>query len=126
MVDKDAEGTVAERLQKLGVKGVLVQMAKNRQVLDLRCEMPTCYCPEGRRDSSLGPPPGTLPSAFGHRMPITTQPKKDGGHLRPWNVRLAHAVHPQTSTRTHPRLSRWSPSLRRPREAPISYQARTG
>jgi len=33
----EAQGTVAERLRKLGVRKVLVQMAMNEQLLDLAC-----------------------------------------------------------------------------------------
>jgi hypothetical protein len=43
MTNREVQGTVAERLNALGVKGVLVEVAKNGQILRLRCEMPTCY-----------------------------------------------------------------------------------
>jgi hypothetical protein len=38
--------TVAQQLHDLGVKGVLVQMAARGQIVELLCEMPTCYCPK--------------------------------------------------------------------------------
>jgi hypothetical protein len=46
----DAAGreTVAEKLPELGVSGVLVQMAQRPQIIELRCEMPMCYCHKGR------------------------------------------------------------------------------
>lgn len=43
------KGTVAERLKELGVGGMLVQMAERGQLLELECEMPTCYSPYGPR-----------------------------------------------------------------------------
>jgi hypothetical protein len=57
--------TVAERLGELGVRGVLVQMATNGQILDLKCEMPTCYRegehPDGRRQFDAWPDPPYAP-----------------------------------------------------------------
>jgi hypothetical protein len=82
-------GSVAEQLPKLGVRGVLVQMADKGQILQLQCEMPTCYCPKGRRRFQdrprTTPFPDWAPNADHH--PTL---KMDGGHLDPWNVRLAH------------------------------------
>jgi hypothetical protein len=74
-------------LQILNVNGVLVQMAKNGQILKLRCEMPTCYCPEGRKHfvQRIAPPPKWSPNA--DHYPTL---KKDNGRLQPSNVRLAH------------------------------------
>ena len=40
--------TVADQLRKRGVRGVLVQMAQRGQIIELRCEMPMCYCHKGR------------------------------------------------------------------------------
>jgi hypothetical protein len=87
MTNREVQGTVAERLNALGVKGVLVEMAKNGQILRLRCEMPTCYCPNGRKDfvprsaaeREWSPNPDHYPTL-----------KMDRGQLKPWNVRLAH------------------------------------
>ncbi len=43
------DDTLVDRLrEELGVRGVLVQMAKRRQIIELRCEMPSCYCHKGR------------------------------------------------------------------------------
>lgn len=45
----EAGDRVAEELRgRLKMKGVLVEMAKLGQILELRCEMPQCYCPKGR------------------------------------------------------------------------------
>ena len=91
VAERDTSGTLAERLQALGVKGVLVQMAKNGQILELRCEMPTCYCPTGREHFDPWPDPRHAP---GHEWSPNADHhptlKMDGGHLKPWNVRLAH------------------------------------
>ncbi len=38
-----ADKSVADQLRRLGVKGVLVQMAERGQLLALKCEMPQCY-----------------------------------------------------------------------------------
>lgn len=47
--DPDCMGhTVGDKLQALGISGVLWLMAERAQILELACEMPTCYCPKGR------------------------------------------------------------------------------
>ena len=44
-----AAGTSAvEQLEALGVGGILWQLAKDGQIIDVRCEMPQCYCHRGR------------------------------------------------------------------------------
>lgn len=58
-----------------GVRGVLVEMAKHRQIIKLRCEMPSCYCPKriGVLREEIDPSPrlgtiaGPLPKALGAR-----------------------------------------------------------
>jgi Recombinase len=79
--------TIVDRLRKLGVRGVLVQMAKCRQIIELQCEMPNCYCPNGRThfDPKTHPPGPWDPSAD-HYPKL----KSDGGQLVAWNVRLSH------------------------------------
>ena len=81
--------TVADRLRELGVRGVLVQMAQRGQIVEVRCEMPTCYCPSGRAhfDPKSHPPDLWDPSADHY-----PRLRSDGGHLVPWNVRLAHVL----------------------------------
>ena len=37
----------ADELVERGVRGVLLQMAKSGQIIELRCEMPKCYCQQG-------------------------------------------------------------------------------
>jgi hypothetical protein len=77
-----------QELQELGVRGVLLQTARDGQIIDVRCEMPQCYCARGRRhfDPKLpqvdwSPTPDHYPRLKAH-----------GGHLTPHNVRLAHRL----------------------------------
>lgn len=87
MANGEVQGTVAERLKALGVRGVLIDMAKNGQILRLRCEMPTCYCPNGREDFDSRNAPKREWSPNPDHHPTL---KMDRGQLKPWNVRLAH------------------------------------
>ena len=82
---------LADELRKRRARSILIRMATNGQLLELRCEMPTCYCPKGRRefdswydvvepaDRKWCPNPDHYPTL-----------DKDGGILEPANVRLAH------------------------------------
>ena len=85
----DLKGPVAEQLGKLGVKGVLAKMAMNGQLLELVCEMPTCYCPKGRRRFQYRPPRTPFPP-WAPNADHYPKLRMDGGTLEPWNVRLAH------------------------------------
>jgi hypothetical protein len=87
---RQAEGDTAavQKLQERGVRGVLLQMARDGQITDVRCEMPQCYCFGGRRhfdprlpQSDWSPTPDHYPRLKAH-----------GGHLTPDNVRLAHRL----------------------------------
>jgi hypothetical protein len=83
----DAGATAVEKLEKLGVHGILWQLARDGQIIDVRCEMPQCYCFRGRShfdDPRLGPPDWSLTADHYPRL------KMHGGHLTPDNVRLAH------------------------------------
>ncbi len=82
----DAGEPSVERLQALGVRGILLQLARDGQLIDVRCEMPQCYCFRGRRyfdpkssRSDWSPTPDHYPRLRSH-----------GGQLTPDNVRLAH------------------------------------
>lgn len=84
----EAAAAAVQKLQELGVRGVLLQMARNGQIIDVRCEMPQCYCFRGRRhfdprlpQSDWSPTPDHYPRLKAH-----------GGHLTPDNVRLAHRL----------------------------------
>src|SRR4051794_3408579 len=81
-----AKASAVERLEELGVRGILRQLAQHGQIIDVRCEMPQCYCSRGRRyfdpkstRSDWSPTPDHYPKLTAH-----------GGQLTPDNVRLAH------------------------------------
>src|SRR5688500_10449009 len=38
----DAEETPVQKLERLGVRGILWQLARDCQLIDVRCEMPQC------------------------------------------------------------------------------------
>jgi hypothetical protein len=49
--------TAVEKLKALGVRGILLQLAEHRQIVDVRCEMPQCYChrgPQALRSEAVG------------------------------------------------------------------------
>jgi hypothetical protein len=84
----DAGETPVEKLEALGVRGVLLQLAQDGQIIDVRCEMPQCYSFQGRGyfeprspRSDWSPTPDHYPRLKAH-----------GGHLTPDNVRLAHLL----------------------------------
>ena len=81
--------TLAGRLRELGTRGVLVQMAQRGQIIELRCEMPKCYCHKGRGHFD---PKSTRRSDWAPSADHYPKLKADGGHLVPWNVRLAHVL----------------------------------
>jgi hypothetical protein len=81
-----AEPSAVEQLEALGVHGILLQLAQDGQIIDVRCEMPQCYCSRGRRyfdqksqHSDWSPTPDHYPKLKAH-----------GGHLTADNIRLAH------------------------------------
>ena len=82
------KASAVEKLEALGVRGILRQLAQHGQLVDVRCEMPQCYCSRGRRyfdpkspRSNWSPTPDHYPRLKAH-----------GGHLTPDNVRLAHLL----------------------------------
>jgi hypothetical protein len=81
--------TLAGELRALGTKGVLVQMAQRGQIIELRCEMPKCYCPKGRGHFD---PKSDSRKAWAPSADHYPRLKADGGHLVPWNVRLGHVL----------------------------------
>jgi hypothetical protein len=80
--------TPVEQLEALGVRGILWQLARDGQLIDVRCEMPQCYCFRGRRYFD---PRSTL-SAWSPTADHYPRLKMHGGHLTPDNVRLAHKL----------------------------------
>lgn len=80
---------LAGRLRALGTRGVLVQMAQRGQIIELRCEMPKCYCQKGR---GYFDPKSTARSDWAPSPDHYPRLKADGGHLVSWNVRLSHLL----------------------------------
>ena len=84
----DAEKTPVERLEELRVRGILMQLARDGQLIEVRCEMPQCYCFRGRRYFDPRPPHSDWELTADHYPRL----KMHGGHLTPDNVRLAHRL----------------------------------
>src|SRR3954470_9714696 len=80
--------TPPERLESLGVRGILWQLARDGQLIDVRCEMPQCYCFRGRRYFDPRPSGSDWEPTADHYPRL----KMHGGHLKPDNVRLAHKL----------------------------------
>ena len=80
------EQTAVEKLEALGVRGILLRLARDGQLLDVRCEMPQCYCFRGRRYFDPKSPRSDWSPTPDH-YPIL---RARGGHLTSDNVRLAH------------------------------------
>lgn len=82
-----ARSDVVAELKAIGVsRGVMVTMAKNGQLLKVRCEVPKCYGDEGRGFPKAAPPNSDWSPTVDH-YPVL---KSWGGHKVPSNVRLAH------------------------------------
>jgi hypothetical protein len=84
----DAGVTPVEKLAALGVRGILWQLARDGQLIDVRCEMPQCYCFRGRRYFE----PRSAHSDWEPTADHYPRLKAHGGHLTPDNVRLAHRL----------------------------------
>jgi hypothetical protein len=84
----DAGDTPVEKLEALGVRGILRQLARDGQIIDVRCEMPQCYCFRGRRYFE----PSSSGSDWSPTADHYPRLKMHGGHLTPDNVRLAHRL----------------------------------
>jgi hypothetical protein len=81
--------TAVGKLEALGVhRGILWQLARDGQIIDVRCEMPQCYCFRGR--SYFEP----RPEAYDWEPTANHYPRRkmDGGRLASENVRLAHRL----------------------------------
>jgi hypothetical protein len=81
--------TVAEQLQLLGQRGILLTAAKQGEITELCCDAPECLCPEGRHhfEKKTHPPKDWAPSA--DHFPKL---KSEGGKLELGNVRLTHVL----------------------------------
>jgi hypothetical protein len=75
-------------LAALGVRGILRQLAEDGQIVDVRCEMPQCYCFRGRGYFDPSPARSDWSPTADHHPRL----KAHGGHLTPDNVRLAHRL----------------------------------
>jgi len=84
----DAGETPVEKLQALGVRGILWQLARHGQIIDVRCEMPQCYCIRGRSYFEARSARSDWEPTADHYPRL----KAHGGHLTPDNVRLAHRL----------------------------------
>ena len=85
----DAEETPVQKLERLGIRrGILRQLARDGQLIDVRCEMPQCYCFRGRRHFE----PRSARSDWEPTADHYPRLKMHGGHLTPDNVRLAHRL----------------------------------
>ena len=83
-----AGASVVERLKALGVHGILLQLAKDGQIIDVRCEMPQCYCFRGRKYFDPQGPYSDWEPTADHYPRL----KMHGGHRTADNVRLAHRL----------------------------------
>jgi hypothetical protein len=84
----DAGTTPVEKLASLGVRGILWQLARDGQLVDVRCEMPQCYCFRGRGHFE----PVSSGSDWSPTADHYPRLKMHGGHLTPDNVRLGHRL----------------------------------
>lgn len=84
----DAGKTALETLEDLKVRGILSQLARDGQLIDVRCEMPQCYCSGGRRYFE----PRSSRSEWQPTADHYPRLKMHKGHLTPDNVRLAHRL----------------------------------
>jgi hypothetical protein len=80
--------SAVERLESLGVRGILRQLARDGQLVDVRCEMPQCYCFRGRAYFD----PAAAQTDWSPTADHYPRLKSHGGHLAPDNVRLAHKL----------------------------------
>ena len=84
-----ASESVLEKMEGLGVKHVLREMARHGQILELACEMPQCDCPWGRTHfEKRMQPPYDWAVSMDH-YPILRS--KDGKRYAE-NARLAHVL----------------------------------
>ena len=81
---------LTDELRKRGVeRGVLIRMAQSGQIIELRCEMPKCYCHKGR--GYFEPRSHPQRSVWAPSADHYPQLKADGGELVP-EIRLAHVL----------------------------------
>ena len=84
----DSQRTPVERLEDLAVRGILRQLARDGQIIDVRCEMPQCYCFRGRVHFD----PSSSGSDWSPTADHYPRLKMHGGRLSADNVRLGHRL----------------------------------
>jgi hypothetical protein len=90
-VPAEAGRTPVAKLKAFGVThGILKQLARDGQLIDVSCEMPQCYCHWGR--GYFEPRQRPTPSDWEPTADHYPRLKQHGGHLTPDNVRLAHRL----------------------------------
>jgi recombinase len=82
------DASAVETLEALGVGGILWQLARNGQLIEVGCEMPQCYCFKGREHFDPASPRTDWSPTADHYPTLRSR----GGHLTPDNVRLAHRL----------------------------------
>ena len=81
-----APETPTQKLEALGARRILCQLARDGQIIEVRCEMPQCYCSRGRKYfEPVSPGAKWMPTADHY-----PRLKMHGGQLARDNVRLAH------------------------------------
>ena len=70
------------------MRGILRRLAGDGQLVEVRCEMPQCYCFRGRAHFDPAPDQTDWSPTADHYPRL----KMHGGHLTPDNVRLAHRL----------------------------------
>lgn len=91
-LDPERGRAVADALQALGVKGVLVMAARQGYITELACKMPKCYCPEELGGAGYFEPVGNGLSDWSPTHEHFPVAKKDGGHRTVDNSVLAHRL----------------------------------
>jgi hypothetical protein len=82
------DASALETLEALGVGGILWQLARDGQLIEVRCEMPQGYCDRGRTHFDPAQPQADWSPTADHYPRL----KAHGGHLTPDNVRLGHRL----------------------------------
>jgi len=100
--ERDCMGhTLGEKLRALKLKSVLWQMAERGQIIELRCEMPHCYCPKGRSWFETPAMSKDWAPNTDH-YPIL---KSKRGYRAASNVRLSHVICNQEDWSIRDRIS---------------------
>src|SRR5436190_3241694 len=84
----DAGETPVEKLEALGVRGIPWQLARDGQIIDVRCER----CPSATASGVVATSSRNPLSDWSPTADHYPRLKMHGGHLTPDNVRLAHRV----------------------------------